>query len=115
MASPVIADLVLDALKTYQDVRTYSLGQTAANAITINEAPGLMFDPTLPLGSPYGITAASLAWKHFWSSLFEVTTQTLILMYQQSLDLNRAKAFVANLRTRVQYQDGPVFNQNQIA
>ena len=112
MASPVIADLVANALTTYQNVRTYSLGQTAANAITINEAPGLMFDPVT---GGYAITAASLAWKHFWSSLFEVTTQTLILMYQQSLDLNRAKAFVANLRTRVQYQDGPVFNQNQIA
>lgn len=112
MASPVIADLIANALTTYQNVRTYSLGQTAANAITINEAPGLMFDPVT---GGYAITAASLAWKHFWSSLFEVTTQTLILMYQQSLDLNRARAFVANLRTRVQYQDGPVFNQNQIA
>jgi hypothetical protein len=100
-------------LTVYQEVRTYSLGQTAANAVTITEAPGLMFDPAVTGG--YAITADSLAWKHFWSSLFEVTTQTLILMYQQSLDLNRAKAFVANLRTRVQYQDGPVFNQNQIA
>jgi hypothetical protein len=112
MASPVIADLIVDTLKTYQDVRTYSLGQTAANAVTINEAPGLMFDPSTG-GST--ITSTSMQWKIFWESLFEVTTQTLILMYQQSLDLNRAKALVAKLRTRNQYQDGPVFNLNQIA
>lgn len=115
MASPDIADLIGDAMTTYQDVRTYSLGQTAAFAAGVNEAPGLMFDPSLPGGSAYAITATTLRWKNFWSALFEVTTQTLILMYQQSLDLNRAKAFVAKLRNYVQYQDGPVFNQNQIA
>lgn len=115
MAAPDIADLITDSLGTYAAARTYSLAMTAANLVTmvpINEAEGMPFDPVTG-GST--ITALTMRWKIFWQSLFEVTTQTLILMYQQALDLNRAKIFVGNLRKYVQYQDGPVFNQNQIA
>jgi hypothetical protein len=116
MASPDIADLIADATDTYVQTRDYSLAMTAANLTTIgviNEAPGLPFD--LSLGGASGISTASLRWKHFWQSLFETTTHTLILMYQQAMDLNRARIFVSRLRNYVQYQDGPVFNQNQIA
>jgi hypothetical protein len=118
MASPDIIDLVAGAMTEYNNTRDYSLAMTAATFAAqagggaINEAPGLPFDPVTGTTS---ITAASLRWKHFWQSLFETTTHTLILMYQQSMDLNRAKIFVSRLRNYVQYQDGPVFNQNQIA
>lgn len=112
MASPDIADLITQGMTLYTNTRTYSLGQTPVFAAGVNEAPGLMFDPVT---GGYNITADSLRWKNFWSTLFEVTTQTLILMYHQSLDLNRAKAFVQKLRNYVQYQDAAVFNLNQIA
>jgi hypothetical protein len=116
MASPDIADLITDATTTYVQTRDWSLAMTAttwAALGTINEAPGLPFDPAL--GGASGISAASLRWKMFWQALFETTTHTLILMYQQAMDLNRARVFVSRLRNYVQYQDGPVFNQNQIA
>jgi len=117
MASPDIATLITSMTTMYVSTRDYSLAMTAAGITGIpngipTEAPGLPFDPVTGASS---ITDASLRWKHFWQSLFETTTHTLILMYQQALDLNRARIFVSRLRNYVQYQDGPVFNQNQIA
>lgn len=110
-----VLDPVIEAeLKDFNDVRALALAMTAAQAIIINEAPGLVSDPVLGPGTP-SLTALNLDWQFFFKGNFETTGHQKILMVQQALDTNRAKELVRRARLFVNVQDPVYFGINQVA
>lgn len=106
--------LIGDILGNFNDTRDLSQTLTRAQAIEINEAPGLISDPVLGPGTP-SLTALNLDWQQFFKGNFETTGMTKILMIQQSMDRRRAEEVVRRGRLFVNVQDPTFFGLNQVS
>ena len=112
--STVLDTLIAEIIQNFLDTKTTALALTPAQAILINEAPGLIDDPVLGPGTP-SLQALNLNWQLFFQGNFETTGMQKILTMQQALDFNRAKNTVKNGRLFTNNQDAPYFGLNQVS